>query len=328
MPRAPRIEFAGAIYHVMNRGDHLEPIYQNDQDREIFLKTLGETCGSTGWFIHSFVLMKNHYHLLLETPRPNLVRGMQYLNSTYTQRYNSRHKTRGHLFQGRYKALIVDGESENYFLTVSDYIHMNPVRIRQVKTLSELLKDPWNSAEMLTARRKKQPVWLQWQRIYGELGHHSLNRKARQDFRKHLEEQIEAVADQKGWDKIRRGWCLGSKAFLERMKDRLGNLLDRKPNNENWRGEPVEEAEEQRATRLLAKALRCWKLDHPHQVKGQERYLLAMWLRDHSGVSNGWLCKTFGLKTTGGIRNGITLVRCKFMNHKQLRKRWQQLAAI
>lgn len=104
MPRAPRIEFAGAIYHVMNRGDHLEAIFKDDVDREIFLKTLDETCRSAGWVVHSFVLMGNHYHLLIETQRPTLVKGMQFLNSTYTQRYNGKHKTRGHLFQGRYKA--------------------------------------------------------------------------------------------------------------------------------------------------------------------------------------------------------------------------------
>ena len=105
MPRAPRIEFAGAIYHAMNRGNHLESIFWDVKDREIFLQTLEETCLSSGWSVHSFVLMDNHYHLLIETHRATLVKGTQYLNSTYTQRFNSRHKTRGHLFQGRYKAL-------------------------------------------------------------------------------------------------------------------------------------------------------------------------------------------------------------------------------
>src|SRR5258708_5886675 len=110
MPRAPRIEYAGAIYHVMNRGNHLEPIFRDDADRALFVKTLTETCKASGWVIHSFVLMKNHYHLLIETLRATLVVGMQYLDSTYTRRYNVRHKTFGHLFQGRYKALVVDGD--------------------------------------------------------------------------------------------------------------------------------------------------------------------------------------------------------------------------
>ncbi len=79
--RAPRIEFAGAVYHVMNRGDHLEPIFRDEVDRGVFMMTLAETAGSAGWAVHSFVLMGNHYHLLIETQRPTLVKGMQYLNS-------------------------------------------------------------------------------------------------------------------------------------------------------------------------------------------------------------------------------------------------------
>jgi putative transposase len=86
MPRAPRIEFAGAIYHVMNRGDHLEPIVLDERDRSSFVRTLGEAAESAGWVLHSFVLMPNHYHLLVETLRPTLVKGMQWLNATYTQR--------------------------------------------------------------------------------------------------------------------------------------------------------------------------------------------------------------------------------------------------
>ena len=139
MPRAPRIEFPGAIYHVMSRGDHLEPIYGDEVDREMFLRTLGDTCRSAGWVAHSFVLMRNHYHLLIETQRSTLVKGMQYLNSTYTRRYNVRHKTFGHLFQGRYKALLVDGEASGYFLTVSDYIHLNPVR-KGVSSINIILR--------------------------------------------------------------------------------------------------------------------------------------------------------------------------------------------
>lgn len=104
MARTPRIEYAGAIYHVMNRGNHLEDIFQGEADHSIFLKTLEETCDSSGWVVHSFVFMKNHYHLLIETQRPTLVKEMQYLDSTYTRRYNVRHKTFGHLLQGRYKA--------------------------------------------------------------------------------------------------------------------------------------------------------------------------------------------------------------------------------
>ena len=127
MARKVRIEFPGAIYHVMSRGDHQEAIFRDDQDRKRFLETLGEACAKTGWRAHAYVLMGNHYHLLLETPESNLSAGMKWLQGTYTQRFNSRHKVYGHLFQGRYKALNVEDDND-YFQTASDYIHLNPVR--------------------------------------------------------------------------------------------------------------------------------------------------------------------------------------------------------
>ena len=99
MARKPRIEFAGAVYHVLSRGDRGEAIYQDDEDRLLFLRFLGEVCERTGWLIHAFILMTNHYHILLETPEANLVVGMKWLQGIYTQRFNLRHGLRGHLFQ-------------------------------------------------------------------------------------------------------------------------------------------------------------------------------------------------------------------------------------
>ena len=109
MPRKPRVEFAGAVYHVMCRGDRQEEIFWEDGDRECFLDTLWESCDRTGWQIHAYVLMGNHYHLLLETPEANLVAGMRWFQGTYTARFNARHRVCGHLFQGRYKALPETG---------------------------------------------------------------------------------------------------------------------------------------------------------------------------------------------------------------------------
>ena len=109
MARKLRVEYPGAIYHVMNRGDRREPIFRDDEDRQRFLETLGEACAKTGWQVHALCLMPNHFHLVVETPQPNLVAGMKWLLGTYTGRFNRRHKLFGHLFSGRYKALIVDG---------------------------------------------------------------------------------------------------------------------------------------------------------------------------------------------------------------------------
>src|SRR5688572_33460673 len=128
MARKLRIQFPGAIYHLMNRGDRRENIFRDDFDRESFLQTLADTCAKTGWQVHAFSLMPNHFHLVVETPQPNLVDGMKWFLGTYTSRFNRRHKEFGHLFSGRYKALIVDGSGNGYLKTVCDYVHLNPAR--------------------------------------------------------------------------------------------------------------------------------------------------------------------------------------------------------
>jgi len=109
-----RVEYPGAIYHVMNRGDRREPIFKDDEDREKFLTILAETCGKTGWQVHAYCLMPNHFHLVVETPQANLVAGMKYFLGVYTIRFNRRHKLYGHLFSGRYQSLIVDGSGNGY----------------------------------------------------------------------------------------------------------------------------------------------------------------------------------------------------------------------
>ena len=131
MARKARVEFEGAVYHVLDRGDRREAIFQDEADRRRFLETLGEACARTGWRVHAFVLMSNHYHLMIETPQANLVAGMRWFQTTWTMRFNTRHRLCGHLFQGRYKAVVVDAEEGGYFSVLSDYIHLNPVRARQ-----------------------------------------------------------------------------------------------------------------------------------------------------------------------------------------------------
>src|ERR1022692_2672885 len=139
MPRQIRVQYAGAIYHVMSRGDRREDIFLDDVDRQDFLKTLAETCQKTGFQVHAYCLMRNHFHLVIETPNANLVAGMAWLLSAYTIRLNHRHNLSGHVFGGRYKALLVDGSGSGYLKTVCDYVHLNPVRARLVETGDLLL---------------------------------------------------------------------------------------------------------------------------------------------------------------------------------------------
>src|SRR5271154_2988041 len=128
MARPLRVEFAGALYHVTARGNERRPVYRDDEDRRMFLATLGQACDEFGLRIHAYCLMPNHYHLLVETPRANLSRSIGWFQTTYTVRFNRRHRRSGHLFQGRFKAHVID--AEDYARQLVCYVHLNPVRPR------------------------------------------------------------------------------------------------------------------------------------------------------------------------------------------------------
>ena len=133
MPRQLRIQYPGAMYHVMSRGNRRQDIYLDDVDRHDFLKTLAQACQKTDWQIHAYCLMSNHYHLVIETPNANLVEGMTWLQSSYTIRLNHRHKLIGHVLSGRYKARLVEGSGNGYLRSACDYVHLNPVRAGLLK---------------------------------------------------------------------------------------------------------------------------------------------------------------------------------------------------
>ena len=159
MARPLRIEFPGALYHVTARGDKKAAIYNDNDDREQFLSILKDVCRRFNWIIHSYCLMDNHYHLLVETPEGNLSLGMRQLNGVYTQRFNRKHHQVGHVFQGRFKAIIV--EKESYLLELARYIVLNPVRARMVRTAMQW---PWSSFRATIGRTTPQgglnPDWL------------------------------------------------------------------------------------------------------------------------------------------------------------------------
>ena len=168
MARKLRVEYPGAVYHVMNRGDHREPIFRDDEDRRRFLDTLAQACGKTGWNVHAICLMPNYFHLVIETPRGNLVAGMKWFLGTYTGRFNRRHKLVGHLFSGRYKALVVDGSGTGYLKTVCDYVHLNPARAKLLKPEEPLRKYAWSSWPEYLKRPGKRWPWLRVDRLLVE----------------------------------------------------------------------------------------------------------------------------------------------------------------
>jgi REP element-mobilizing transposase RayT len=130
-----RAAYAGAIYHLMNRGDRREPIFRDDLDRRTFLRTLHEAWAKTGWQIHAYCLMANHFHFVAGTSQPNPVAGMKWLPGTDTGRCNRRHRYFGHVFSGRYKSLVIDGRSPGYLRAACDDVHLDPVRAGLVAAL-------------------------------------------------------------------------------------------------------------------------------------------------------------------------------------------------
>src|SRR5256885_6104532 len=170
MPRQVRIQYPGALYHAMSRGNRRQDIYLDDVDRQDLLKTLAEACQKTGWQVHAYCLMRNHFHLVLETPNGNLVDGMRWFLSAYTIRLNHRQKLFGHLFSGRYKALPVDGSGNGYLRTACDYVHLNPVRAKLLKAEQKLREFGWSSYPDYLKEAKARPRWLRVDRVLGECG--------------------------------------------------------------------------------------------------------------------------------------------------------------
>lgn len=295
MPRKERIEYAGAMYHVMDRGDRLEAIFQDDRDREIFLKTLGQMCERTGWRIHSYVLMGNHYHLLLETPEANLCAGMKWFQGTYTIRHNARHKLRGHLFQGRYKAVLVDGEDGTYFRTVSDYIHLNPVRAALIPEGDDLVNYLWSSFPALVGESDNPPSWLTAEWVLGEYSQ-SDTARGRREYREAMEgrarDERKGRAIEKGMLKqLRRGWCYGSEGFRQKILERSVTTSLRNYS----RGGGGRFHDEWEALRLLEAGLKELKLSREDLVKlpkGSEfKIAIAAVIKRATIMSNRWIAE-------------------------------------
>ena len=164
MARPLRLEFAGAVYHVTSRGDRREDIYLDDEDRQEWMAVLSLVCERFNWVVHAFCQMTNHYHLLVETVDGNLSAGMRQLNGIYTQRFNRRHGMSGHLFQGRYKAILV--QKEAHLLELSRYVVLNPVRAKMVAR-----PEDWHwSSYAAYVEDLAFPAWLDTDWLLGQFG--------------------------------------------------------------------------------------------------------------------------------------------------------------
>ena len=240
----------------MSRGNRCEDIFPTDGDRQDFLKTLAETCTKTGFQVHAYCLMSNHFHLVIETPNANLVAGMRWLLSSYTLRLNHRHKLFGHVFSGRYKALVVDGGGEGYLKTVCDYVHLNPVRAKLLGTEDRLVAYPWSSLGWHLAARQHRPAWMRSDRLLGAHGIDADTAAGRDELERRMEARRRAETDEQEWKALRRGWCLGSEEFKKEMIERMESGL-----GEHHSGELKRESAEVKAERIIREELRRlgWK---------------------------------------------------------------------
>ena len=234
----------------MSRGDRREEIFCDDLDRKDFLKTLATACQKTGWQVHAYCLMGNHFHLVLETPRANLVEGMKWLLGTYTMRSNRRHKLSGHLFAGRYKSLLIDGATPGYLRTVCDYVHLNPVRARLVGKGERLRKYRWSSYPSYLRGRQKREPWLRCDRLFGEHGLRNEGRRSRLEFARRMEQQRIEPNDPSA-ERIRRGWSFGAQDFIARLLDRMPAAV-----NEHHHARERSETDEQKAEAIISEGLK------------------------------------------------------------------------
>jgi REP element-mobilizing transposase RayT len=218
MTRPLRIEFPSAIYHVTSRGNARGPIFKDEGDRLVFLGVLEQAIERFNWLCHAYCLMDNHYHLMIETPDANLTTGMRHLNGVYTQRFNRRHKRVGHVFQGRFKGILV--ERDSHLLELCRYVVLNPVRAKMTPRAGDYR---WSSYRA-TAGMEKAPAFLTCDWVLSQFARtHAI---AEQRYRQFVREGIKSESP---WNRLRGQILLGSEAYIRKIQPllaRRGNLKE------------------------------------------------------------------------------------------------------
>jgi REP element-mobilizing transposase RayT len=319
MSRAWRIEYPGALYHVLSRGNERREIFVDDDDRRLFLETLGEMAERFEADIAAYVLMGNHYHLLLRTRRPNLSKCMQWFGVTYTNRFNALNSHSGHLFQGRFKSMIVQNDA--YLLRLSYYIHRNPVRAGIVERLVDYR---WSSYPTY-AYGRKAPEWLSTDLLLSQFVNaadpHLAYRQAAQAYCRE-EERL--------WEDFRHGFILGSEKFVEAIK---ASYLPAVPHKEMpqqktvARGLDPERLLEKAADFLGAdlKRLKTSPKVPAQQVLNRDLMLYLVWQQGHQ--TNQQIGELFGL-THSAVSRRISIFKNLLHRDKAARERLEQVKSI
>ena len=229
MSRPLRIQYPGAMYHITSRGNGGNKIFQDDSDHLIFLEELKKVMEDYNWISYAYCLMPNHYHLFIKTVDPNLSIGMRQLNGDYTQKYNIRHKQFGHIFQGRFKSILV--EDAGYQGVLIRYITLNPVKAKLVKSPMDW---PWSShKEIMGLKKESGCVHVDETLSF----FHDNKTLAKKEYNKYLFEKID---NKETWNDLRSGLILGSLQFAREVVERYGNKESRENvKKERFAGRPT-----------------------------------------------------------------------------------------
>jgi REP element-mobilizing transposase RayT len=307
MARKLRLEFPGAIYHVINRGNYRAYVFKSEGAKHAFEECLFAACERSGWLLHAFVIMGNHYHLALETPQGNLVAGMQWLQSTFANRFNKLRGERGHLFQGRYKALLVE-EGEALGM-LCHYLHLNPVRagIVPVGRLGEYR----HSSHWYLSRPELRPRFLHCATALTEAGGLADNPAGYRAYTDYLTWQSAdgPVGKSKAYVSMSKGWALGGQGFKQALlRDQAVAAVARA-----WESEGVREVREAQWQSALDRLRRQIPLEQTHDQRKSApwKVQLAVQMKAATDASNGWLAAQLGMGSGFYVSKHIGLARRK-----------------
>ena len=315
MARSLRIEYQGAVYHVLNRGNYRTHIFSQEKAKQSFEDCLFNACVRYNWQLYAYCLLSNHYHIAMETSEGNLSMGMQWLQSTFANRFNRAHLSHGHLFQGRFKSLIV--ERGEYLGPLIHYIHLNPLRAKLVqKDAIETYR--WSSLWYLFHKRKRLDSMALEHGLY-YAGNLSDTARGRRDYLQHLSwlQSDDKAKRQIQSSELCRGWALGSRQFKEKLVDQflpvgqVGHL----------EGKDLAEANEIRWDRILAKCMTVMGKDSQDIRTDKKsvhwKALIALFMKDNTSVSNVWLTNHLNMGMPQGVsRSTRKLADSKGRKHK------------
>lgn len=305
MARKIRIEYSGAYYHIINRGNYRSWIFESEGARVSFLNCLQEACLAKEWRLHSWVLMSNHYHLCIRTPNPNLVDGMRWLQSTFANRFNRFRKANGHVFQGRYKAILLDADAVG---PVCHYIYLNPVRANLVKA-SELQNYSASGFYQLWNPSKRWS-FFDASTALAEAGGLDDTRSGHRSYRDYLEWLSTEDSEQRrlGFERMCRGWAKGSKNFKKAVKDDLKDSISKKivESEAKELREPLWEVRLRQGLAALGKT----DVDLLSDRKGADwKVMLAGYLRKRCLTPNVWLAERLNMGTAKSVSSRISQFR-------------------